>query len=195
MELKPVFPVHSQSNPMAFYPYYNSFSEEELRWLNNLQKLYDIQKASTGEWADEESIRKSDVKWLIHDEKTDWVYNRLSNIVMMANKDVWNFEIPSILDSIQYTQYYENGGHYNWHTDTGPYPYNTRKISITVQLSDPDEYEGGELELMLGNKASIMPKEKGCSILFPSYILHRVTPVTKGTRKSLVLWVGGSVFK
>jgi PKHD-type hydroxylase len=114
---------------------------------------------------------------------------------MIANKEMWQFDIPSILDVVQYTQYYENGGHYDWHTDTGPHPFNTRKISITVQLSDPNEYEGGDLELKLGNQTSKMPKEKGCAVLFPSYILHRVTPVTKGIRKSLVLWVGGSVFK
>jgi PKHD-type hydroxylase len=195
MELKPVFPVHSQSNPMGFYSYYDSFSEEELGWINNLQKLYDIQKASIGEFEDEDTTRKSDIKWLHYSEKTDWVYSRLANIAMMSNKEMWQFDIPSILDTVQYTQYYENGGHYGWHTDTGPYPYNTRKISITVQLSDPDEYKGGDLELMFGNNVSKMPKEKGCAVLFPSYILHRITPVTKGIRKSLVLWVGGSVFK
>jgi PKHD-type hydroxylase len=72
---------------------------------------------------------------------------------------------------------------------------NTRKISITVQLSDPNDYEGGVLELNVGNTIVQMPKEKGCAVLFPSYILHRVTPVTKGIRKSLVLWVGGTTFK
>jgi PKHD-type hydroxylase len=195
MDLKPVFPVHNQSNPIGFYSYYNAFSEEELGWINNLQKLYNNEKASTGDFEDENDIRKSDVKWLEYDKKTDWVYSRLANIAMMSNKDNWQFDIQSILDTLQYTQYYEDGGHYSWHTDNGPYPYNTRKISITVQLSDPDEYEGGDLELKLGNQTSKMPKEKGCAVLFPSYILHRITPVTKGTRKSLVLWVGGSVFK
>ena len=89
MDLKPIFPVHSQSNPMGFYPYYDSFSEEELGWINNLQKLYDIQKASTGEFEDEDNTRKSDVKWLHYSEKTDWVYSRLANIAMVANKDMW----------------------------------------------------------------------------------------------------------
>jgi PKHD-type hydroxylase len=195
MKLKPIFPIHSQSNPIGFCTYYDSFSEEELGWINNLQKLYTIEKASTGDYENEDIIRKSDIKWLEYEKKTDWLYSRLSNIAMLANKDNWQFDITSILDTLQYTQYYENGGHYNWHTDNGPYPYNTRKISITIQLSDPNEYEGGDLELKLGNEVTKMPKEKGCAVLFPSYILHRITPVTKGIRKSLVLWVGGSVFK
>ena len=195
MELKLVFPVHSQSDPLGFYVYNDCFTEEELGWIGNLQKLYNVQKASTGFGEDEDSIRKSDVKWLHHDDKTYWLYNRLANVAMIANKETWQFDIPSILDSIQYTQYYDDGGHYDWHMDNGPYPMNTRKISITVQLSDPNDYEGGVLELNVGNTIVQMPKEKGCAVLFPSYMLHRVTPVTKGIRKSLVLWVGGTTFR
>jgi PKHD-type hydroxylase len=195
MDLKPVFPVHSQSNPIGFYTYSDCFSEEELGWIGNLQKLYEVQKASTGFGDDENTTRKSDIKWLYFDEKTKWLYSRLANISMLANKETWQFDITSILDSIQYTQYYDDGGHYDWHTDNGPYPMNTRKISITVQLSDPNDYEGGVLELNVGNTIVQMPKEKGCAVLFPSYMLHRVTPVTKGIRKSLVLWVGGTTFK
>jgi PKHD-type hydroxylase len=75
--------------------------------------------------------------------------------------------------------------------DIGPHPINHRKISITIQLSDPDEYEGGDLELWAGVGQVKAPRFQGCAVLFPSYILHRVTPVITGTRKSLVLWVGG----
>jgi PKHD-type hydroxylase len=72
----------------------------------------------------------------------------------------------------------------------------TRKISIVVQLSDPDEYEGGELQIQTGSESYIsILKKKGAVTLFPSYMRHRVTPVTKGVRKSLVLWVGGSTFR
>ena len=108
---------------------------------------------------------------------------------------MWQFDIPSILDTVQYTQYYENGGHYDWHTDNGPYPFNTRKISITVQLSDPNEYDGGDLELWNGGNIKTVFRGRGATILFPSFIMHRVTPVTQGLRKSLVLWVGGEHYK
>ena len=73
MDLKPVFPVHNQSNPIGFHPYYNAFSDEELGWINNLQKLYNNEKASTGNYEDENNIRKSDVKWLEYDKKTDFI--------------------------------------------------------------------------------------------------------------------------
>jgi PKHD-type hydroxylase len=79
--------------------------------------------------------------------------------------------------------------------DIGPGNINHRKISITIQLSDPDEYVGGDLELWTGQGQVNAPRSQGCAVLFPSFMLHRVTPVESGTRKSLVLWVGGGAYK
>jgi PKHD-type hydroxylase len=73
-----------------------------------------------------------------------------------------------------------------------------RKVSITVQLSDPSEYEGGDLQYFRGgnpDNADTVFKKKGYVFLFPSYMMHRVTPVTQGVRKSLVLWVGGEHYR
>jgi PKHD-type hydroxylase len=70
-----------------------------------------------------------------------------------------------------------------------------RKISVVIQLSDPTEYEGGELQVMNGEEPyRVCNKEKGSLIMFPSFLLHRVTPVTKGCRRSLVLWISGPPF-
>jgi PKHD-type hydroxylase len=66
---------------------------------------------------------------------------------------------------------------------------------MVVQLTDPDEYEGGELELCLGGEPFVVPREQGTLITFPSYVLHRVKPTTKGTRHSLVGWVTGRPFR
>jgi PKHD-type hydroxylase len=70
-----------------------------------------------------------------------------------------------------------------------------RKLSLTIQLSDPFSYNGGELHLFTGNEPTIIPKEQGKLISFPSYVLHEVTPVTKGERYSLVAWITGPQFK
>ena len=74
-----------------------------------------------------------------------------------------------------------------------------RKVSLTVQLSDPSEYEGGDLEISKGGLSEDsgykMHRGKGTVVIFPSYMMHRVTPVTRGTRRSFVLWVGGSHYK
>jgi PKHD-type hydroxylase len=79
--------------------------------------------------------------------------------------------------------------------DMGDFPQNTRKISITIQLSNPDDYDGGDLEFWLGKTPEKAPREQAFAVLFPSYLMHRVTPVTRGMRKSLVVWVGGDTFR
>ena len=71
----------------------------------------------------------------------------------------------------------------------------TRKLSITVQLSDATEYEGGELQFMVNQNIITAPKEKGTAIIFPSFCLHRVTPVIKGSRKSIVGWIAGPPYR
>jgi len=70
-----------------------------------------------------------------------------------------------------------------------------RKLSVVIQLSDPSEYDGGNLQFMLGNESENAKKEKGMLYAFPSWVLHRVTPVTEGTRRSLVIWLSGPKFK
>ena len=89
--------------------------------------------------------------------------------------------------------------HYGWHADIGPGLLSKRKISITVQLSEPDEYEGGDMEVFKGGSMKgpfdQAPRKAGCVFIFPSFMMHRVAPVTKGTRKSFVLWLGGNHYK
>ena len=85
---------------------------------------------------------------------------------------------------------------YDWHVDCGDSsPACFRKISITVQLTGQDDYSGGELVLKYGKNDTIIPKDKGRVAIFPSFMLHRVTPVESGIRKSLVLWLGGLPYR
>jgi PKHD-type hydroxylase len=194
MELKPVFFNKSVSSLIQYYTFAEAFTEEQLNWINNLKNLFPIEKANTT-GPTEDSVRNSHIRWIDYNEKSAWLYKHLSELIQTANNEMWNFDISYIDDSIQYTEYHDNGGHYDWHLDVGMYPVNHRKISVTIQLSDPDDYEGGDFEVMTSSIPDIAPRKKGCAILFPSYLLHRVTPVTKGIRKSLVIWVNGQPLK
>jgi PKHD-type hydroxylase len=198
MNVRPSFDSNSSVNQTNYYWFDKVFSSEDLSNINNLQNLYSYQLGTVVGDDNDESIlnpvRKSNIKWIPHDENSLWLYDRIQTMVLEAN-EIWQFQLNSIIDSIQYTEYYDNGGHYGWHMDIGPHPINHRKISITIQLSNPDEYEGGDLELWTGIGQVLAPRSQGCAVLFPSFIQHRVTPVTKGTRKSLVLWVGGGSYK
>jgi PKHD-type hydroxylase len=144
------------------------------------------------------------VKWIPQTNEWDWLYQRMMKLSEEANGALWKFDLRTALESIQYTEYYASeNGHYDWHQDIGPGELpSRRKVSITIQLSESDEYEGGELMLCTGSdgtgqldNVNNCPRGKGVAVLFPSYMMHRVSPVTKGIRRSLVLWVGGSHYR
>jgi len=192
------FPRHYAQDQTNWYWFENVFTEDELARIDRMSTLFNVRTAVLGEEGSiDEAMRKSAVGWIPMTDEYMWIYQRLQELIITANNALWNFNIYDMEESIQYTEYYEDGGHYDFHLDVGPgYPLNQRKISITVQLSDTDEYEGGDFQILTGGtEPQTLPRKKGCVLVFPSYILHRVTPVTKGTRKSLVLWVGGESYR
>jgi len=144
------------------------------------------------------AYRSSQIRWippLQNPEVRDliWYFARI------ANRNAFGFNVD-YLNDIQYTTYHSHeNGKYDWHCDTfwgNPTPYD-RKISVVIQLSDPSEYEGGDFEV--DNHHPQLPKEeiraKGTVIVFPSFLHHRVTPVTSGVRRSLVSWIEGPKFR
>jgi PKHD-type hydroxylase len=154
-----------------------------------------------------EKERTSKVCFISH----QWIYEILHPLIHEANKKAnWNFEF-SYTEPLQFTQYGLNE-FYNWHQDCPTYPFKDthpnfngkiRKISSITNLSKPGDYEGGDVEFDFRNlrkKSSNVRvceeiKEQGSVVVFPSFIFHRVTPVTKGTRYSLVSWTLGNPWK
>ena len=190
MELKPVFPLPTNINQTNYYWYQEGLNSEDLTNLDKLAATYPYTKGTiVGNDEIVESVRKSKIKWIHPNDDSQWLYDKIINMVVEANNTMWNFNLYSVIDSIQYTEYSEGGGHYDWHMDIGPGSISHRKVSITIQLSDPSEYEGGDLELWYGGSIIQIPKNKGLTVLFPSFSMHRVTPITQPTRKSLVFWV------
>ena len=142
------------------------------------------------------SIRKSQHCWI---PSTHWIGGFLWYYIRMANKDNFLYDISDIEnDLIQYTQY-NKGDYYNWHTDMDIGDINepdqlVRKLSFTLQLTNEDEYTGGNLEFADFDDSSyrfLVPKSRGTMIVFDSRTPHRVTPIESGIRKSLVGWVVG----
>ena len=141
-------------------------------------------------------VRRSEVRWAGH---LEWINQLVFRYAMRANKAAFGFDICH-LEDIQYTIY--NGtdeGYYDWHFDTfwANATAFDRKISVTIQLSSPTDYEGGEFLLDAQYEAPdpVALKERGTVFCFPSPLQHTVKPVTKGIRKSLVAWVEGPKFK
>ena len=152
-------------------------------------KTAKINAISTGGQSVAEEVRKTEVAVLEYDERTEWIYERLGSAIKDVALDFWPFKIDDA-QPIQILKYHD-GGHYDTHIDLGPLDAAYRKISFTLQLSDPDSYEGGELEIYANSQFNKATREQGALTMFPSYILHKVNPVTSGTRYALVAWFCG----
>ena len=195
-----VFEMPPQQNDSTnWYFFEDGFNKEELNKIEKDTAKLPLHTASTF-GGDNTETRSSRIKWVPQNTQWWWLYEKLANYAVEANS-IWNFDLVTMPEQIQYTEYLaSNDGKYEWHQDIGPGMGSLRKVSITVQLSEPNEYEGGDLELYLGGsfeKPNIekSPRKAGCVFIFPSYLMHRVAPVTKGTRKSFVLWLGGGHYK
>lgn len=141
------------------------------------------------------TYRRSRIAWMNPNSENSWIYNTLTWNVQTVNRDYFEYDLTHI-EPLQFTEYNESySGHYAPHLDIGKEMGGARKLTFILQLSDPAEYEGGEVRLHLNNSPFSIPKERGKLIFFPSWVLHDVTPVTQGIRRSLVGWVAGPKFK
>ena len=169
---------------------------------------YDPEKVSEDDIKDVSKKRKSNIVWM----NDRWIYNEIHPYIHTANKNAgWNFQWD-FSESCQFTKY-KLDQFYDWHCDSWSKPYNRpeepdrhgkiRKLSVTISLSAENDYEGGDFEFDFRNddKGTNQPRlckeirPKGSVVVFPSFVWHRVKPVTSGTRYSLVIWNLGWPFK
>lgn len=144
-----------------------------------------------------EKIRTSDVKWLRPSDDAEFVFSRISAAVQEINADHFHLDLES-MDDFQLTEYDSSyDGHYGQHVDTfyalGGARAAMRKLSVSLQLSAPEEYDGGDLILYPTSfyKPNVVDRAIGTAVFFRSTVIHEVTPVTRGLRRSLVTWVYG----
>lgn len=144
-----------------------------------------------------EAIRRAELVWLDDLPEAAWAMDRMVRLVARANREGFRFELTDFGESAQIAQYgAEREGHFDWHSDIGAGVWAARrKLTVVVQLSEPGEYAGGQLEIRPDNTIEAMPQGQGTAVIFPSFVLHRVTPVTAGRRWSLTLWAHGPAFR
>jgi len=202
MHLLPTLEIPIKTDFTNFYYYPQVFSSNDILHLEQIiHKNYSFHKGQVGTVElgnlDSNLYNNRDIAYLPFDETTKWLYEKLEKLVIQANEVLFNFSITHVTDLIHYVIYPENGGHLDWHMDIGKFGVNKRKLALTVQLSDPSEYDGGEFEIWFNNKNNFieLPRKKGDVIVFPTFLMHRVKPITRGQRKALVFWVGGEPFK
>jgi PKHD-type hydroxylase len=138
--------------------------------------------------------RTTTISWIPFNEMKP-MYNDINEFIQKANRNHFGFEDVEITEQAQFTEYPE-GGFYDWHMDTDvnmQHEPPVRKISMTLLLSPENQFEGGDLELMAPGKRANM--KQGHAVIFASFLNHRVAPVTRGVRQSLVMWFGGKPFR
>ena len=172
------------------FVYERVFSPEQcelIKAIGSTQRLWSGRSTS-----DEGDYRICTTSWIEETSESAFMFERLRQVVRSVN-DLYGLEASGFAEPLHYVLY-NPGGHFDWHTDLGSGPMSTRKISISVQLSESPSYEGGDLEFcphgVIGEFRGI-----GNVIAFPSYIAHRVLPVVSGQRHALVAWIHGPAFR
>jgi len=183
-----------------------SFCDEVISYASgfNLDKGTTFLEAKNPNYKKINKIRRSNIRFF----NDPWIINELRPLIEISNKESnWNFEY-STNEAVQFTEYKKNQ-FYGFHTDDSPIPFNeapliglTRKLSMSVNLTDPSKYKGGSFVFKIptgdGEYKEVIPddfKEKGSVLVFPSSVIHTVKPIVKGKRNSLVMWTCGKPFK
>lgn len=193
--------VHSIKKDVLAYTHLDDvFTSQELQSVINYCDSLQLQDATVGAGTLAPHYRKSKVNQFKVNKQNEWIFDRLQTAATYINNEFFRFDLIGF-DQIQYTEYRNDNDLYDFHVDcyTGPnvpndhaYP---RKLSFSLVLSDNTEYKGGQFDVMYSKQPETVQQKKGRLLAFPSYMLHRVNPVTEGTRKSLVFWVIGPKFR
>jgi len=194
MSQHPFKPVHAVGNDSKiFATVEDAFTQKE---LDDIVQLGDalVQIDDNAKLGRPDYNRLCKLAWIKKNADSEWLYDRMAQVAAELNAQFFQFDVYGFVEHFQYVVY-EEGGHFAWHIDKHPSTKSPRKLSVTLQLSDEADYEGGVLEF----RTDMFPKrasgKRGSVNMFPSWLSHCVTPVTKGIRKSLVVWIAGPNFK
>jgi PKHD-type hydroxylase len=195
-------PLRNAANANEIGYWENFLSEEDInfilalpQWTNNYAAQIG---GGTGNAVLDPWRRTTTVGWMEANDETAHIWSKIVNTVAEINRTCFHYDLTGCYEPAQLGIYKaDDGSHYTWHSDDCSSSGNTpRKLSMALMLDDPTHFEGGELQVMYrSEQPQTLEQKRGRAWFFPSWMLHRVTPVTKGVRRSLVLWVGGPAFK
>lgn len=170
------------------------FSLEECKKIIEIGESKLLKKAKVSNNNVISDARNSEISWLYATDDMEWAFRRVTDVINHLNHNFFHFDLFGFVEGFQFTRYKSPSGFYGLHMDK-MFDGTVRKLSLTIELSDPKSFKGGDLVLQMGKTPDVMTKQQGKLTAFPSYILHEIKPVTKGTRYSLVSWITGKPFK
>lgn len=181
-------------SPQFWTVYNDAFSTDECAQLTDLFHQLDAQDGGLVAGRFDQKVRQSALVWLPETDDLAWVHARMTRIAADANRDLFRYALDGFEEQLQMAAY-GPGHYYDWHIDRGRgATAGRRKLTLSVQLTSPADYVGGELEINADGKPFQAPREQGTAIAFAASTLHRVAPVVSGLRHSLVAWLHGPNF-
>ena len=182
----------SKTNCNFFFEKQNFFSKDE---INKIFLIKNKEEESTiGSNFIDKKIRSSYTSWINLNQSYD-ILNKINSLIDEINNNYWRFKINYLGES-SIVSYLNPKDNYGWHIDWSPEHQScNRKISVLIQLSDPNEYEGCNLQIKISKyNQHVFARELGSILIFPSFLLHRATKLISGERHVLVLWYHGDSF-
>lgn len=181
----------------TIFTFPEAFTVAECDRITALSRAEALADAGLVGGATDHNLRRAEVAWLDERDGAGWVMDRIMQVVLEGNRKVFDFDLREFAESPQVARYgSERQGHFTWHSDIGDGPVaRKRKLTMVVQLSEAGCYQGGVLEIMADANTRQADRRQGSATLFPSFVLHRVTPVTSGVRHSLTTWAHGPAFR
>lgn len=201
MSFYPLAPSPHQHQAYAWWD--GGFTKEDCQKIIQIGESKQLEEGKVGLMGTavlDHKVRRTMASWITQQD-APWLYEKLGYYVRQLNGEYFGFDITGFYENFQYGVYEagpteEESGFYTWHVDEGfDVGRPPRKLSLSIQLSDPSEYEGGDLILTPHGHSIKVSREQGHLFMFPSFYLHRVTPVTRGVRRSLVAWIVGPRFR
>lgn len=141
------------------------------------------------------AAREGTVAFLPQTKESAGIFQLIRQQIPRINAEHFGFELTGFGEPFQYARYASGKGHYDWHVDAGPGVTSLRKLSIILQLTPEADYEGGDVEFQGPGPITRLPRKQGTFAVFSPFLLHRVTAVTRGERRSLVAWITGPPFR
>jgi PKHD-type hydroxylase len=189
---------HLKTDTNESWSWATAFTPEECIKIIELCKTFEeetpVIEDSTTAQVIKTAVRRGKIAWIPVNQTTQWIFDRCALLTHYNNDKYFNFDL-NFIQTLQFTTYTDDNDFYDKHVDMLFHSNGTRKLSFTIQLSETDSYEGGDVLLHTNAVPIKLNREQGIGTFFPSYVLHEVKPVTKGIRYSLVGWVVGPKFK
>lgn len=183
------------------------FTSRQCRRIESAADELDVVSGEVGtgeaDYGEDAAVRRARIGWIPDVAPYRWIYDKLTSVVQRANR-AYGYDLIGFTEEIQFTHYDEPGAFYDWHQDGLEGDLAGRKLSLVVQLTSPDDYVGADLELFGIQQERTAAaqaawaadaRRQGTVVVFPAFEFHRVTPLVRGARRSLVCWIGGPPFR